>query len=332
MNQLTRSKKLLFSAIILAILLVLPEMACRILGIGKSQAAPAYFADWRQSPDGEPFWVLKGEGHNAEGMRDRDHALIKEEGVNRIACIGDSVTIGHGLRRQEIYPVLLESFMQQIGLQAEVLNIATPGWSTRQELLAYRRIARKYRPDHVFLGFCLNDVAEMQNNLQSPPPAWQSWLMRHSAFMRALVDPEGRQVRNAQELFQEPMPETVANGWKLVFDDLLRLRDAVQADDAAFSVIVFPFRFQLSEGAPKPIAQQTLVKFCRKHGIPCLDLLEVLTPLGESALIDESHLSFEGSKLVATALINWGKVGCMMCGLNLSDLEGDACPRCDHPR
>lgn len=332
MNRLPPYKKLLFSAIVLFVIVALPEAACRLSGRGQSTETPAYFADWRMAPDGEPYWVLQGQGHNSEGMRDREHAVQKPQGVHRIVCLGDSVTIGHGLRREEIFPVLLESFLQQIGLEAEVLNIATPGWSTRQELIAYRRIGRKYRPDHVFLGFCLNDVAEMQNNLQSPPPAWQSWMIRNSAFMRWLIDAEGRQVNDARQLFQQPMPNAVAKGWQLVFEDLLRLRDAVKADNAEFSVIVFPFRFQLSESAPEPVPQQVLIGFCRKHGIPCFDMREVLAPLGEEALIDQSHLSVEGAKVVATALINWGKTGCMMCGLDLATVDADTCPRCGRPR
>ena len=49
------------------------------------------------------------------------------------------------------------------------MNVGLWGWSTRQERLAYERIARRYRPDQVLLGVCLNDIPELQNNLARPP-------------------------------------------------------------------------------------------------------------------------------------------------------------------
>jgi lysophospholipase L1-like esterase len=332
---LSRGKKLLFSLSILLMLLIGAEAVCRLLGLGRAEEVAHYVSEWHNTPDGRTFWVVRGEGYNREGMRDRDHEVAKPPNTFRIICLGDSVTLGHGVKRSESYPFLLEAFFEQLGLplRFEVLTMAASGWSTLQEATAYRELARKYAPDQVFLGLCFNDVAEMQNNLTRPPPGIVSLAMRHSALARWTVNARGREVHSVRELFHDPEPPAVAAGWERVFAQLLVLRDDVAADGAALSVVIFPFRFQLEPGAPPPVAQAKVAAFCRRHEIPCFDMLDVLRAAGPGAMIDESHLSPEGSRLVAEALIRWGQTGCMMCGLDLVGLPpgSTACPRCDWP-
>ncbi len=333
---LSRGRKLLFSGVMVALLLLGAEVVCRVLGLGRAEEVAHYVSEWHNTPDGRTFWVVRGEGYNREGMRDRDHAVPKPPDTFRVICLGDSVTLGHGVKRSESYPFLLEAFFQQLGLpmRFEVFTIAASGWSTLQQATAYRELARKYGPDQVFLGLCFNDVAEMQNNLTRPPPGAVSFLMRHSALARWTVDARGREVHSVRELFVEPEPEAVSAGWERVFEQILALRNDVAADGASLSVVIFPFRFQLEPGAPPPLAQAKVAAFCRRQEIPCFDLLETLRPAGPAAMIDESHLSPEGARLTAEALIHWGLTGCMMCGLDLSAAEpgGAACPRCGWPR
>jgi lysophospholipase L1-like esterase len=326
-------KKLLFTFILLVLIFGGAEVVCRLLGFGRTLEVAHYVSDWHESPDGRRFWVVRGRGYNRDGMRDRDHTVEKPADTFRVVCLGDSVTAGHGIRMKESYPYVLEAYYDQLNLpvQMEVFNIAASGWSTLQQVAAYRTIARRYEPDQVFLGFCLNDVAEMQNNLQEPPPLPVRFLVNESAFVRWLVNAEGRQVHDALELFEEPPSPAVAKGWQLVFDELLELQADTKADGCDLAVVMFPFRFQLKADAPEPVAQRTLFAFCFKHDIPCYDLVDVLKPLGPDALIDESHLSPAAARAVAEAIVRWGLSGCSSCGYDLTDFEGDRCPRCQAP-
>lgn len=333
--RLPLRRRLLFAAVLLILPLALGELVCRVLGLGRTEPVARHVSEWQRAPDGRSFWILRGEGHNREGMRDRDHEVIKPPDAFRIACLGDSVTVGHGVRRTESYPALLESFLGQLDLpiRAEVFTFATSGWSTLQEAAAYELLARKYRPDQAFLGVCLNDVAEMHNNLTEPPPALVSFLLRSSAMARWLVNASGREVHSVRELFAEPQPPAVTAGWTLVFNELARLHEMTRTDACDLRVVVFPFRFQLEPDAPPPLAQRRLAEFCRARELPSLDLLPTLAPLGPAAFVDESHLSPDGHRAVAEALIHWGLTGCEMCGLDRSTLAPDtaACPRCAWP-
>src|SRR5207247_8867432 len=75
--------------------------------------------------------------------------------------------------------------------------------ATRQEPGASERAARRYRPDLVLLGVCLNDPQELANNL-GRPPAVLARLHERSALVRWVVDARGREIRNVQELFTVP--------------------------------------------------------------------------------------------------------------------------------
>ncbi|HXY40203.1 MAG TPA: GDSL-type esterase/lipase family protein, partial [Vicinamibacteria bacterium] len=250
-----------------ALVLGAAEVAARL--VETPTAAPAdYITDW-QAWDGD-FYTVKStavgwppwEDYNTEGLRDTEHRPEKRSGSWRIACLGDSVTLGWGIRRQEAWPHALEDLGAASDRDLEVMNVALGGWSTRQELIAYRRIVRRYHPDQVLLGICLNDVAEMQNNL-SRPPALLASLHRHSALARRLVNARRREIRSVEELFTTPAAAAVRQGYERMFADLRTLRDEVRRDSALFGIVVFPFRFQLGASAPPPLAQRTIGEFCR---------------------------------------------------------------------
>jgi HEAT repeat protein/lysophospholipase L1-like esterase len=275
-------------------------------------AAPAdYITDW-QAWQGD-FYTVKStavgwppwEDYNTEGLRDREHAVQKRPGSWRVACLGDSVTLGWGIRPQQAWPQVLEELGAASGHDLEVMNVALGGWSTRQELLAWRRIARRYRPDQVLLGICLNDVAEMQNNL-SRPSRLLAELHRRSALVRRVVRAREREIGAVEELFTAAEAPRVRSGYERMFADLRTLRDEVRADGARFAVLVFPFRFQLAPGAPPPLAQRTIADFCRREGIAFLDLLPAITPLGEQAFHDYDHFNPAGARAVAQQVLDSG--------------------------
>ncbi len=321
-------RKFLFALIMIFGTLALTEGLCRLLGFGAPPAIDAAISDWHETPDGSTFWVARGPEFNRDGLRDRDHDITAADGVQRIVCLGDSVTLGFKVARNQTYSFLLEEFMRQLDLPVEVFNVAQSGWSTRQELEAYRRIIRPYRPHHIFVGFCLNDVAEMNNNLLERPSWTTRQVLRHSAFAQAIIGAERQQVRRVEELFQDPPAPAVLDGWQSVFADLLTLRDEAADDGCAVSLLIFPFRFQLNADAPPPIAQKLMFEFCLRNAIPSLDLLPALAKAGTEAFVDDSHLSAVGARVVAEEIIRWGRTGCMMCGHDLAEFAGETCPKC----
>jgi lysophospholipase L1-like esterase len=270
-----------------------------------------YITDWaawdgdfctvKSTAVGWPPW----EDYNRDGLRDREHALAKPPGVRRVVALGDSTTLGWRLRPEEAYPQVLQDRASALGRNLEVFNVALGGWSTRQELIAYRRIARAYRPDLVLLGICLNDFAEMQNNL-ARPPAWLSALHLHSALVRRIVRAEDREIGSIEELFVDPPSRRVEEGFRRVFADVRSVRDDVKADGAELVVLLLPYRQQVEVGPPAAVPQKRVAEFCAREKIRFLDLLPALRDSGDLAFIDPVHLSASGARRVAETVLQAG--------------------------
>jgi HEAT repeat protein/lysophospholipase L1-like esterase len=269
------------------------------------RAVASYIVNWQQW--GDDFYTVSSqssgwppwEEFNVDGVRDRTHPTEKAAGVYRIAVLGDSVTLGAGIRADEAFPQVLEARLRAEGRPVEVFNIALWGWSTRQEAIAYERIARTYKPDAVVLAVCLNDIPELQNNLSAPPAALGA-LYKASALVRLAVGAERREIRSVEDLFRDT--PAVSEAFARFFQEVRTLDHEVKADGATLTVLVAPFRFQVGPKPPAPSAQERIRAFCQAAGIPFLDALPTLRPLGPSAFVDYDHLSPSGAAATASLL------------------------------
>jgi hypothetical protein len=98
---------------------------------------------------------------NSLGYRDLEHKTAKPAGIVRILVLGDSMTFGHGVADDEIWPRRLAELA---GPRVEVIAIAQNGWSTADQLFALRRDGLAFAPDFVVVGAVENDLG---------PPRWE---------------------------------------------------------------------------------------------------------------------------------------------------------------
>lgn len=94
---------------------------------------------------------------SSQGLRDREFPLQKQDGVFRIAVLGDSFTFGMAVELEETWPKQLESLLNR-DRRAEVINFGVMGYDTTQEAEALRQKAMRFHPDLVVIGYCLNDI------------------------------------------------------------------------------------------------------------------------------------------------------------------------------
>jgi lysophospholipase L1-like esterase len=272
-----------------------------------------YLWDWKERfKDGEFYTLEKGEGYppdeenNVDGLRDATRPVeALPHFSRRVVILGDSVTFGHGVDASKAFPQILERRLRdELNLDVDVFNMALPGWSTRQERLAYERIARKYTPEDVVLAVCLNDLAELQINLSKPPPGILLSLFKRSAAVRLAMGASRREIGAVEELF-EPTPSPGVNeAYRLFFEEVARLRAEAQKDRAEFRIVVFPFRFQVEPGAPAPVAQQRIATFAKSEGIPFHDFLAEIgkDPTAKDLFLDYDHFNETGHERVAAWL------------------------------
>ena len=102
---------------------------------------------------------------NRQGFRNyRDFEYDKPDGVTRIVVLGDSHTQGFEVHQDFTFSSIIEKYLDQQGIKAEVLNTGVSGFSTGEALLLLENELLKYQPDYVVLGFYANDF---QDNLKS---------------------------------------------------------------------------------------------------------------------------------------------------------------------
>src|SRR5262249_30648694 len=158
-----------------ALALVLGEAALRLGGF-------SYPAFWRPDPlsgaslrPGMEGWQ-RGEGRvyikiNQQGLRDREHELVKPAGTYRIAILGDSYAEAMQVELERAFWSLLPSRLKRCGFaggrRIETVNFGVSGYGTADELLTLRERAWRYQPDMVLLAFFPgNDVRNNSRALE----------------------------------------------------------------------------------------------------------------------------------------------------------------------
>ncbi len=112
---------------------------------------------WVVRPNLRNFDNLKGGGRvttNADGLRDGPASRVRPPGTYRVMVLGDSSNFGHGVEGPETWARVLERFVPtRRGMRVEVVNGATPGWTTYQAVAFMRGVGAAYAPDLVVAGF-----------------------------------------------------------------------------------------------------------------------------------------------------------------------------------
>ena len=98
---------------------------------------------------------------NALGLRGPEIARTPPPGRTRILALGDSMTFGFYLEESETWPARLEALLRERGRDVEVVNAGVGGWTISSETLFLEERALALAPAHVVVGFCANDIADL---------------------------------------------------------------------------------------------------------------------------------------------------------------------------
>ncbi|WP_156797793.1 SGNH/GDSL hydrolase family protein [Synechococcus sp. CB0205] len=270
--------------------LVFVEVGLRVAGLNY----PAFYTvdavrGFALRPGAQGEWTREGRGEvriNRAGFRGRDVDQSPAPRVLRIAVLGDSFTEALQVDEQQSFVQQLQerlasadhcSLRRKDSAGVEVLNFGVGAYGTGQQLLTWRHLARRYRPDWVLLvvypgnDFTDNEpisrsdrpvfVLDAQNNLvvdqgfrQSAAYRWRmslpgralDGLVNHSRLLQLLNEAKNRwasRVQPDQEQSQSVRPQVprtpVASdqAWRLTDHLIAALASEAQADQARFAVI-----------------------------------------------------------------------------------------------
>jgi lysophospholipase L1-like esterase len=257
-------------------------------------------------------WFRRYDRRNAAGFRDDvEYADRIERGKRRITFLGDSFTIGHGVKNVEDRFV---NRLRRAHPEWEVHALAELGWDTGDELATLRaHVARGYQVDRVVLVYCLNDVADITpewgqtiQRILADQPTRGHWVRRHSYFIDTLyhrlkvwTEPDMRSYfQFVRAAYRGPI-------WAQQQKRLIELRDAVAAAGGTLAVVTFPFLHALGPDYEYQFVHDELDRFWREQQVPHLDLLATYRHLPPRALIVnrwDAHPNEHAHKLAADAL------------------------------
>lgn len=196
-------KRLLFTIIVVATLLIVPEAILRWTSVGPT-LFPEAFADryasekgmWRLLvPDpvlywrGRPFARVSNEDGflNDRGFRGNSFRNEKPSNMQRVVCMGDSSTFGmvhHGGMNFSFSPTYsseLETLLNagKSVQDTQVINAGVIGYSTLQGLRLLKHEVRHWQPDVITIRYGVNDHLRIDPNYtpaQEPRNAIVRWV------------------------------------------------------------------------------------------------------------------------------------------------------------
>jgi hypothetical protein len=223
-------------------------------------------------------WVNRYCVRNSAGFRDNlEYAPEREPGKRRISFLGDSFTVGHGIKSvEDRFPNLIRARHPEW----EIHVLAWFGLDTGREIEMLKTARTNgYELDQVVLVYCLNDIADLfpdWNATLDEIFADQSrggWLRQHSYLFdtvyhryKAAHDPR---ISQYYSFVREGYRGTQ---WRDQQARLKFIRDYVAANGGRLLVVTFPFLQHEGESYEYQFVHDQLDQFWRAQNVPHLDL------------------------------------------------------------
>jgi lysophospholipase L1-like esterase len=301
-------RKLLLGLVSLAMAVGVAEWFCRALTRGRTP-------DFLSSCDRPAvFYDVPEERQPLSGVRDED--------AFRIAVIGDSFTVGVGVQERDTYAAQLEHMLNtHAGLRpVKVRQFAHAGTSTFQQSLFLTR-ARRWKPDVVILGICLNDTEDMlqhkklrrwREEMYPPPPGPAlAAVLRHSAFLTLVHRGLGDRAATRGFLrYYQRIYDPDYSGWTMFRVAIKKFKLTCEAEQIRLVPVILPlmsdpfdrgrYRFEF--------AHEAIGALLREQELPYLDTLERFrgkNPVRMTAVpVIDPHPSEIAHRIIAEAILD----------------------------
>jgi len=254
----------------------LGELAVRALGLAPpwyvevDTAIVLHYVDpnslIKLTPNWEGYVAYVRTQINAQGFRDRVYSPAPPPGSVRVAVLGDSYTLGHGVPLDATYPKQLEKLLcDRYG--CEVMNCGISATNSHNHLETLREVLRDYHPHLVVLGYNINDFYYQQET---------QFARLANAGYTYTVQPDGRVTLTREYTWFQRVELTARRHsslgrWVTYVRDKLIWRSRSPADFDALGRI----RGWIAEGGHLKSLQalEEMRELCAQHGVPFLVLI-----------------------------------------------------------
>jgi len=277
---------------------------------------------------------------NSRGFRGREVDIPKPKGRLRIVVLGDSVAFGWGVNDADTFCSQMEQQLRAHKPDVDVVNLAVPGYATRQEVALLKRNLAALQPDLVLVGFYANDLPDTLDDKGSGSgtriaasnttigqelhmnPAPSSWIERQARHSRAVYTAshalkglwhrgEGKAGSSMElDLLESRHSDELEKAWQQVSTQLEELRTAAADFGFRAGIVVLPPREQVLGLYPHADYQQRIQQLADRLGLFVIDPLPSLVASSgkKQALFipyDRNHPSPSGHRLIAAAIVGY---------------------------
>jgi lysophospholipase L1-like esterase len=210
---------------------------------------------------------------NSKGFRGLDRDFEKESDKIRLAFLGDSFTLGIGVRDEDTLPANVERELQRNYKNIEVLNFGVSGYNTRDEIRLLKEYVLKFKPDIVVVVLFLNDAGRAGTIRFLSRPMLFAQIRKYSYFINALVGSIEKAFLSKQMIrhYHEGFLET-SQGYHSIKAALREGKWLSSKHQFDFIVAVYPVLFKLDERYPFRSIHQNIESFCKSENILFVDL------------------------------------------------------------
>jgi len=259
---------------------------------------------------------------NALGLRGPEIARTPPPGRTRILALGDSMTFGYYLEEGATWPARLEALLRAAGRDVEVVNGGVGGWTISSETLFLEERALALAPAQVVVGFCANDIADLDRPGTVYEAQKQAAAAGRGALERAIVTSalyelylrgqvawkhwrEQRSGERGHPLTSVDLPPARADElWRVYAGWLDRMQRALAPRGIGLTLVYLPDVYKLANHLPAD-DESRLRALARERGIgfasPLADFAS--QPLEQLFLRPlDDHLAPDGAERVARAV------------------------------
>lgn len=277
-----------------AVALGLGEAVCRLTGMGEPRVvryresrADSTRVPWAYEPGTTLTWYYPTNprgyfdernavvGHvNSRGFRGEEVERAKRPGSLRLAFLGDSFTLGIGVKDEHTLPARVEEELRRQEPETEVLNFGVSGFDMTSAVALLKSYVLDFEPDVVIAVLFLNDAGSLATMDYLGRGRYFQHIRRYSQLIDAAVSTvETRALtRDMVRQFNLSFADT-SPGFRSIREALQEARSLASARQFRFVLAVYPVLFRLDETYPFKSIHQKLEAFCRAGGIEFLDLL-----------------------------------------------------------
>ena len=276
---------------------------------------------------------------NSQGHRDDEVAVKKDPGTYRILMLGESFTLGAGVRQEEAYPQVLEKVINERSpLRIEIINAAVDEWDPFQYAQYYEHYGRQFEPDMVLVGFFVGDdtyspVSEVTEVMSRRVPVPEAPTTKVGVNLVRLLRLNARSSDDSRKScddfsagYLEIERERLANHAKLepkqyfgaqnALRQIKRIKELAEKGSARLAVVLIPDEIQVNkrlrdvllgtqDSTPYDFGmpQMMLAALFRKNDITTIDLLPFAQNDGPCLYMNDGHWTPAGHAKAASALV-----------------------------